>query len=66
MALGLNIFNWLSEEDQLISISPKFYPDQQIQLSTTQLLIMAIGFFIVMPILFLVIGLIIRHKRKKS
>jgi len=64
MALGVNIFNWLSEEDQLISISPRFYPDQRIKLSNTQLIILAIGFFIILPVLFLAIGLVIRFKRK--
>jgi ABC-type uncharacterized transport system involved in gliding motility auxiliary subunit len=66
MGLGLNIFNWLSEEDQLISISPRFYPDQRIKLSNTQLLILAISFFIILPILFLVTSFFIRFKRKQN
>jgi len=64
MNLGLNIFNWLSEDDQLISISPHFYPDHHIRFSTTQLLLLAISFFIILPLLFLVTGFIIRFKRK--
>ncbi len=65
MALGVNIFNWLSEDEQLISIAPRFYPDQLIELSQTQLVILGLGFFIAFPILFLLTGLFIIYKRKR-
>ncbi len=64
MALGINIFNWLSEDEQLLSIAAKFYADQRIELSQTQLLSLGFGFFIALPVLFLVIGWFIRYKRR--
>ncbi len=63
MGLGLNIFNWLSEEEQLISIAAKFYPDQRISLSNKKLVLLGIFFLIVMPILFLALGFFIVFKR---
>ncbi|MFK5985189.1 MAG: Gldg family protein [Pseudomonadota bacterium] len=65
MVLGLNIFNWLSEDEQLLSIPVKFYPDQRIELSNSQLILLGVIFLIVMPLLFLIAGFYIAYQRRK-
>jgi hypothetical protein len=63
-SLGLNIFNWLSAEEQLLAIAPKFYDNQEISLSKTQLIFLGIFFFICLPLLLLFVGFFIHNRRK--
>ncbi|MBL7004998.1 MAG: Gldg family protein, partial [Gammaproteobacteria bacterium] len=64
--LGLNIMNWLSHDDSLISIQAKAAPDVDLELSDTTKVIMAIGFLIALPLLLLLIGLRIWVVRKNK
>jgi hypothetical protein len=63
-SLGLNIFNWLSAEEQLLAIPPKFYIDQKINLSKNKLILLGVFFFICLPLLLFFIGFFIHQKRK--
>lgn len=65
LQLGLNIFNWLSHDDQFIDIAPVSVPDTQLQLSDAQVVTIAILFFLVLPLGFVATGLAIWLKRRK-
>lgn len=65
LELGLNIFNWLSRDEQLISIPVREKLDGQLNLSERQLMVIGFGFFLVLPLLFISTGLWIRLKRRK-
>jgi ABC-type uncharacterized transport system involved in gliding motility auxiliary subunit len=54
--LGVNMVNWLANEDQLITIQPRSAKDSAINLSKRQLSVISIGFVIVLPLLLLAIG----------
>jgi ABC-type uncharacterized transport system involved in gliding motility auxiliary subunit len=64
--LGLNIFNWLMGDDDLISVEVKPSPDTKLQLSDTQLAIIGFGFFLVIPLLLLITGFSIWYRRKNK
>ena len=62
--LGLNIFNWLIGDDAFVSIEVKSSPDTKLVLNDTELMIIAFGFFLIIPLALLIIGFRIWHKRK--
>lgn len=62
--LGLNIFNWLTGDDDFISIDVKASPDTRLELNDTQLAIIGFGFFLIIPLLLLITGFRIWYKRK--
>ncbi len=64
--LGLNIFNWLIGDDDFISVEVKPSPDTKLVLNDTQLMIIAFGFFLVIPLLLLITGFALWHKRKSQ
>ena len=63
--IGLNLFNWLSHDDRLISISPRPAPDTRLELTKHQQLGIAIFFLLALPLGLLVSGLRIWLKRRK-
>ncbi len=58
-------FNWLSEADKLINISPKDAPDLELKLSTQAAAIISAVFLFALPLVFITSGLLIWHKRRK-
>jgi ABC-type uncharacterized transport system involved in gliding motility auxiliary subunit len=62
--LGLNIFNWLLGDDDFISIEVNASPDTRLVLNDLQLMTIAFGFFLVIPLLLLIIGFGIWYRRK--
>lgn len=64
--MGLNMVNWLSSDDQLLSIPAKTARDVSLNLSQTQLTV--IGFYVlaVMPLLLAGSGLTIWLRRRKA
>ena len=62
--LGLNIFNWLIGDDDFISVETGPSPDTKLTLNDTQLMIIAFGFFLVIPVVLLSIGFRIWYLRK--
>ncbi|MDH5484525.1 MAG: GldG family protein [Gammaproteobacteria bacterium] len=64
LLLGMNIMNWLSEDDALISIAPKNAPDLRLELNDSQVAIIGFGFLVVLPLLLLLTGIFIWHKRR--
>lgn len=64
LEIGLNLINWLSHDDRLISISPKPAPDTRLELSTQSQLAIAVFFLLALPIGLLASGLRIWLKRR--
>lgn len=64
--LGLNLFNWLSHDDNLISISPRSALDTKLELSSSSQLIIALTFLLLLPLALLAAGIriwLVRRKR---
>jgi len=62
--LGLNIFNWLIGDDDVISVEVSASPDTKLELNDTQLVIIGFGFFLIIPLLLLFTGFRIWYVRK--
>lgn len=65
LEIGVNLLNWLSHDDNLISISPRPAPDTRLELSQTAQLVIGFGFLLVLPGLLFGTGLRIWLKRRK-
>lgn len=63
--LGLNIFNWLIGDDDLVTIETRSSPDIRLQLDDTEIKIIAFGFFLIIPLLLLITGFRIWYVRKR-
>lgn len=61
---GINLLNWLAGDEDLITIQPRSTIDSQLMLNESALTLIVIGFLIVLPLLFLMSGLIIWRKRR--
>ncbi len=64
--LGIRLINWLSNDDDFISIPIKTVNDAHLELSLPASAIIAFGFTLVLPLLFLGTGLTIWWRRKKQ
>lgn len=62
--LGLNLFNWLNNDDQFISITARTASDVDLELSKTAQLVIGFGFLIILPILLLGTGFSIWWRRR--
>lgn len=65
MLLGTNILNWLSHDDDLISIDAVSAPDAQLSISGTYVIVVSLLFLIVVPLTLIIAGIIIWLKRGK-
>lgn len=64
LSLGINMFNWLIGDDDFISVEVTSSPDTKLELNDTQLMIIAFGFFLIIPLVLLAIGFRIWYIRK--
>jgi len=64
--LGINLVNWLSGDDNLIAIQPKATVDARLDLSKLAATAIAVGFLIVLPLAFLVGGVMLWWRRRKQ
>ena len=64
LLLGINILNWLSENDSLINIASRPANDLQLTIGDTGILIIGLGFLVVLPLGLLGSGLFIWFKRR--
>lgn len=62
---GINLLNWLTGDEDLITIQPRSTIDSQLMLNESALTMIVIGFLIVLPLLFLMSGLIIWRVRRR-
>lgn len=65
LEIGVNLINWLSLDDGLISISPRPAPDTRLELDKIEQLTIAIFFLIFLPLALLGSGLRIWLRRRK-
>ncbi len=63
--LGINMVNWLCNQDNFISVLPKASKDAAITLSLAQLEIISIGLAIVLPLLLVMAGALVWAYRKR-
>ncbi len=66
LTFALNTINWLSEDDKLISITPKNAPDLQLNMNDTKIAIIGFGFLVIIPLALLGTGIGIWLKRRKQ
>lgn len=65
LELGVRLINWLSNDDELISIPPQIANDIYLELSDTTKIIIIVGFLIVLPLGLLIGGISIWWRRRK-
>lgn len=63
--LGFGIINWLTNDDDFVSIPPRTTADKKLNLTVYSAAIFEIGFKILLPILLLLSGIIIHIIRKR-
>ena len=62
---GLNIVNWLSQDDALITIRAKSAPDLNLQLSEPAMVMISAGFLLILPGMLLAGGWTIWFRRRR-
>lgn len=65
MDLGINMVNWLCNEDKLIVLQPRAVKDSQIQVSKTGLALISGIFLLVMPLMMLFAGSLLWWRRRR-
>ena len=63
--LGINIVNWLANEERLITVQPRAAKDGKITLSKNQLTTISVSFLIVLPLLLTAMGTLQWWRRKR-
>jgi len=64
--LGVNMVNWLSGEEHLITLQPRAAKDSSLVLSRAELNVISIGFLLVLPLMLAGVGGYIWWKRRRS
>lgn len=64
--MGVNMVNWLSSEEHLITVQPRAAKDSSLILSQTQLSVISITFLLGLPLLLLATGGYIWRKRRRA
>lgn len=59
LELGLNIVNWLTEDESLMAITPRAAPDQTIELSDNSIIFIAALLLLVVPAMLVATGFIV-------
>jgi len=62
--LGVNMVNWLANEERLIAIQPRAAKDGKITLSKNQLSFISVSFLVVLPLLLVAMGTLQWWRRK--
>lgn len=63
--LGERLLNWLSHDDELVTIAPRVARDTRLEMSKTGSLIIGLGFLIIIPLSLVITGVWIWHSRRK-
>ncbi len=62
--LGVNMVNWLANEENLIAMQPRAVKDGAVTLSKIQLTLISGGFVIVLPVLLMLVGGVLWWRRR--
>ncbi len=63
---GINLINWLTGEENLVTIQPRATLDSNLALSESMLIMIAVGFLLVLPLVFLASGMFIWWRRGRG
>jgi len=63
--LGANMINWLSGDENLITIQPRSSADTRIDIDQTTLFVIAFAFLFLLPIAFMITGAVIWWRRRR-
>jgi hypothetical protein len=66
LQLGIGTLNWLTAEDDLVAIDPRPAPDSRIDIDQMTLYLIAFGFMLVLPLVFIGTGVVIWWRRRKA
>lgn len=64
--LGVNMVNWLSGEEHLITLQPRAAKDSELVLNRTQLNVISVGFLLILPLLLVAVGTRMWWKRRRA
>jgi ABC-type uncharacterized transport system involved in gliding motility auxiliary subunit len=62
---GVNVLNWLSADESLITIQPRERVDATLQVTRTLLTVLVFGFLLLLPAAFLAAGAAIWWRRRR-
>lgn len=62
--LGINIMNWLTGDDRMITIQPRPSPDTTLDIDPPMLYLLAFTFLLVLPLAFAITGAVIWWRRR--
>lgn len=65
-ALALRLIQWLTEPEGAASVPTRSLLDRELALTRTQILVVGGGSLAVVPVLFLLIGLVVRWRRRRG
>lgn len=63
--LGVNLVNWLSGDDNLITLQPRSSADASIDIDQNILYLIAFSFLLVLPLAFMITGAVIWWRRRR-
>lgn len=62
---GINLINWLTGDEDLIAIQPRATLDSNLTFSQSALTVIAVGFLIILPLIFLMSGVVVWWRRRR-
>jgi ABC-type uncharacterized transport system involved in gliding motility auxiliary subunit len=66
LQLGIAMVNWLAAEDDLVAIDPRPAPDSRLDIDQMMLYLIAFTFLLVLPLGFVLTGVVIWWRRRKA
>jgi hypothetical protein len=66
LQLGIAMVNWLAAEDDLVAIDPRPAPDSRLEIDQMMLYLIAFTFLLVLPLGFVLTGVVIWWRRRKA
>jgi len=64
--LGVNVMNWLAQDENLITVQPRSGPDSQLHLTQGAVNLIGVGFLLLLPAAFLFTGGMVWWRRRKA